>query len=465
MQALFLGLWIIGISFLVLINIKFEKYIRFWISKNKELILLILGSIIMFVIRIALFHRPSGDMTYYLEPWAKYIKNLGFFTAFKDPFYDYAPLYLYGIAFTTILPVPTLISVKLLSVSFDFIGAFFVYKIAKEFFYKNSYFPVIAYLIFLFIPTVMVNSAYFGQCDVIFTTFIIISIYYFLKNKMLSSVFFYSIALSLKLQAIFVFPFLILLWLKKQVKTWHFLLIPGVYFLTILPAAFAGRPLIDLLMIYFKQTKSSHALTLFAPNIYQWFDNFDFNLFNRLGILFTAFVVLMLLLFMWRNNRLEKDKRYIIEIVYLFSVIVPFLLPQMHERYFFIADAVGLLYMMYKPKNFYLPLIVWFASIFSYIPPLWNYVGIPSKILSAGNLIVVIKLLYDTFNPSISNNLLYLERNYRYTNFAGQFLNKIFQGNKSGNRSFNSLKRYFNRKQKIRFSAHKQFLLQNREKK
>ena len=45
----------------------------------------------------------------------------------------------------------------------------------------------------------------------------------------------------------------------------------------------------------------------------------------------------------------------VIELALLLAVIVPFLLPRLHERYFFMADIISLLYAFCFPKNFILP--------------------------------------------------------------------------------------------------------------
>lgn len=66
---------------------------------KKSMILLILtaGSILALSIRIALINGISGDMVLAIRPRSEHIKNLGFILAFKTAFYDYTPLYMYGI--------------------------------------------------------------------------------------------------------------------------------------------------------------------------------------------------------------------------------------------------------------------------------------------------------------------------------------------------------------------------------
>jgi Gpi18-like mannosyltransferase len=382
-------------------------------QKNMILLIFTAGSIMALVIRIALINGISNDMVVSMQPWADHIKKLGFIQAFKSAFYDYTPLYLYGISIITALPIPAMIAIKMLSILFDFIGAFYIYKILKELYGKGSILPAIGYVSFLFIPTVVVNSSYWGQCDIIFTTFIIISIYFFLKNKMLSSILSYAVALSIKLQAVFIFPLFILFWLKKYLKTWHFLFLPGVYILTIIPAALAGRPLSSLFWIYGNQiSEYKYDIKMGLPNIYQWSDYrwfFNRDLYDLIlisGIIFTGLLVFAWLARKWKDGGLEKEKSIVIEYAYTLSVIIPFFLPRMHERYFYVADALGLLYLFYKPRNFYLPVIIWAASFLCYLSPLGGPKLMNYEFLTFGVFIAVIKLLYDNFKklPVIGEN-------------------------------------------------------------
>jgi Gpi18-like mannosyltransferase len=47
-------------------------------------------------------------------------------------------------------------------------------------------------------------------------------------------------------------------------------------------------------------------------------------------------------------------------------LLAPFTLPHMHERYFFAADALALVYAFYFPRYYYLPLLVGGSSLISY---------------------------------------------------------------------------------------------------
>jgi hypothetical protein len=44
----------------------------------------------------------------------------------------------------------------------------------------------------------------------------------------------------------------------------------------------------------------------------------------------------------------------------------------MHERYFYAADCIAIVYGFYFPRRFYIPLAVVTISLFSYFPYLFN---------------------------------------------------------------------------------------------
>lgn len=57
----------------------------------------------------------------------------------------------------------------------------------------------------------------------------------------------------------------------------------------------------------------------------------------------------------------------------IFSVlIVPFFLPKMHERYFFPADIIAIVFAFYFPKFWYTPVVIGMASLLSYLPFLYG---------------------------------------------------------------------------------------------
>lgn len=134
------------------------------------------------------------------------------------------------------------------------------------------------------------------------------------------------------------------LWLAGRVKFRELWVFPLTYFATIVPALLMGKPLSDILGVYFNQMGEYPRLVLNAPSVYQFIPYgiaLDENLAARLGIIAAGVLALILLALGFRlRDRLDRDAAMTMAVV--LCVGVPFLLPHMHERYFFLADVFTL---------------------------------------------------------------------------------------------------------------------------
>ena len=223
------------------------------IRRHEDWIIVALGLVLAFLLRLTVFNAESLDLTTFVFPWYRHIRQSGGFLALKESLGDYTPLYLYMLAFATYLRdwIPRIYGVKLISITFDFVCGLFAYKIVRLR-YPTGSVPLFALLALLFAPTVVLNSAYWGQVDAVYTAGLLACLYFLLKKRESLAFIAFGLALAFKMQAIFFAPVLVILWLKRQVTWKSFLLVPLVYLITIVPAWLIGRPLPDLLTIYFK---------------------------------------------------------------------------------------------------------------------------------------------------------------------------------------------------------------------
>ncbi|MDP4182521.1 MAG: hypothetical protein Q8942_15710 [Bacillota bacterium] len=391
----------------MIISNKIKSFITF-IKKTRNIhliiILLMLASSIL--IRLFLIPYKSNDMNSFLIRWYDYIKRHGGVKAFNMRFSNYSPLYLYVLALITYIPIPKIIAIKLISIVFDFVAALAVFFIVKLK-YRNSIIPVYAFMTVLVAPTVFVNSSLWGQCDIIFTSFLLLTIYSLMTDKNELAFLCYGIAFSFKLQALFLFPIFFILLIKKKVKILYFFIIPIIYVISIIPCYLAGRPFDDLMLIYLKQADSYNKLTLNAPNIYQMISNNYFDLFYVPGIIFT-FIITGILFYFFYRNKIEIDNEVIINLSMLSVLILPYFLPKMHERYFFAADVISIVFVYYSPRFIFLPIVLWLSSLTGYIPELirnelnkeeyqrvLKHILFVLKIESLGLLAIIIKLSVD----------------------------------------------------------------------
>ncbi|MBU3181226.1 hypothetical protein [Clostridium psychrophilum] len=368
-------------------------------DKNKKFFkkFIILATIIWLALIVRIHGLPSTNQDYnaFLSPWFDTIKTNGGFSALKNLVSDYPQPYLYLLALGTYTNINKLFYIKMISFVFDIMAAFFIMKIVNIK-YKNEKIGYLSFGFLLLIPTVILNGSVWGQCDVIYTSFVIGSIYYILREKPITSIIFYGIALSFKLQAIFILPLFAILLFKNRIKIYHLLIIPLTYLVLSIPSLIVGRPLKDILLTYFNQSSEYTNLAYNAPSIYQWFTSSFFSnttLIGNIGIVISLVAVLIIIYISVRYIKVIKFEN-VIELSLLFAVIVPFLLPHMHERYFFMADVISLLYAFCYPKKLYVAIIIPLVSLFCYFPFLYNSSTDYLVYLSIVLFIIIIDLLY-----------------------------------------------------------------------
>jgi Gpi18-like mannosyltransferase len=334
----------------------------------------------------------SLDMKDFLFPWFDTLAKQGGFIALKDTtFSNYSPPYLYLLSLATYFPViPKIIAIKSFSLFFDFICAYTAYKIARVF--QGKTISWVIFIAVLLAPSVWVNSAWWGQCDSIFTAFLLLSILFLLKEKPIWAMVMFSIAFCFKFQAIFLAPFILLMFISRRIP-WKWLILPFViYSLIMLPAALFGQPVLSLLTVYLRQTDSYRLLTMSAPSIFAFFPDNRMIQFEIVGFILAALAVII---YLWLGGRQRKalTNERAMELAMISLVVLPFLLPRMHERYFYPAALFAIPLVCARPRLMLVPFVLQFTTLLSYLPFLTGKIVLPLWVLAAINLAVIIALV------------------------------------------------------------------------
>ncbi|MBO0839215.1 MAG: DUF2029 domain-containing protein [Sciscionella sp.] len=317
-------------------------------------------------VRSALINYQSGDFGQF-QNWYDYIAQHGRFAALKDNFANYNEPYLYLLALLSYTSLSPLIGIKAISIAFDLLLSYFTFRIVRLR-YPTGWLPLAAGTVVLFLPTVVLNSAMWGQVDSIYASLGIGGVYFLLRRRPWLACVFFGLAFAFKLQIIFLFPLLLLLAVRRYLPWRPLLAIPAVFVALDIPALLAGAKVSDLLSIYTSQVGQYQQLTLNAPNVYQFFGVTESTTIRYLGIAVTGFVVLALIaLAAWR--RIELTATRIVLAATLSALLLPYLLPAMHERYFYLADVLTVIAAFSLPQRLMaLPALEQFASVFSYLP-------------------------------------------------------------------------------------------------
>lgn len=319
-----------------------------------------------FVIRGLCMSHVTLDYEDFLSQWVDYYRQNGGFAALGDKIGNYNLPYLYFLAFFSYIGVNDLYLIKALSIVFDVILAWGAMQLIGVY-TASSAKRLTAFFLVLYWPTVILNGAYWGQCDSIYTAFAVISIYLALRSRGAAAMICIAVSFAFKLQAVFIMPIFVVLLTAKRVKLWHFVLFPVTYVVLMLPAVMAGYPLLDTITLYFDQMGTvGSALNYNSSSIYALFGNVsNESLASALGIL--AAFTLMGGVFLWAFMR----RRYLndwalLGCAVILAVGIPYLLPHMHERYFFVADILTLLLAVAAPEFMVLPVLCEFASLLGY---------------------------------------------------------------------------------------------------
>lgn len=333
------------------------------------------------LVRCLLLDYESSDYQMFLEPWYETIRAGGGFGAISQKVGNYNVPYLYFIAFISYLDIPNLYLYKLFSILLDVIlawgGLRLVRVLTRE--KGNTALPLIAFGVLLFVPTVVLNGSYWAQCDTIYGALVVHAVACVLEGKNKWSLVWLAVAFSFKLQTVFIMPLWGMLWLSGRVKFRELFVFPGVYALTAVPALLLGKPLVDILSVYLGQMGENDRLTLNAPSIYQFLPAhaaYDPELLIQAGIIAAAVLAFaMLFIGAWKGKKMDNQLTMAVAMVLV--VGIPFLLPHMHERYFYLADVLAVCWAVSNLRRIPVAVLVCASSLASYCVYLrlkYNYI-------------------------------------------------------------------------------------------
>ena len=355
------------------------------------------GIVLLFIIgivfRVLALPAVSTDMQWGLFQWYDFLEVHGA-QGLGIQFATYSPPYLYLLWFAALTSgfLPKLLAFKLISIIADIINMFLIYRIVRLK-YQAGLMPLLASALFWSMPTVILNSSLWGEADSIYTTLLLACLYFLMSDQPLLGVCFFGAAFTVKAQAFFIFPVLILLALKKRIAWYYFLVIPLIYGILCLPAILLGQSWFDVFTIYLFQSSVYHDVSRNAPNLYIFMNSFPYVITTITGLILAAVLTLG---WIWNNMRAKLDiNRNTIVLMGLVSVgLVPFLLPKMHDRYFYPADVFSLLAAFYMPELWFVPILYQVISTLAYMVFLFNVPVVATEIAAVLNTLTVIFLVW-----------------------------------------------------------------------
>lgn len=333
------------------------------------LLAVITGAVLL--AKISLLDYVSDDYDIFLSNWIYEYSQMGIKEGLGRYIgSDYTPPYLYLMQLISRMKdYPPQYLVKAISMAFEVLMCTALMKLTSLR-VKGEGAQLLTYHIASLLPTVVFNGAYWGQCDVIYTSFCLMAVYMGLTRRSARSMILFGVALSFKLQTVFFLPVLLPLWLRRDIKLRHLVLIPVSYMVMMIPALWGGKSLHHVLTVYSQQAGNYSFITMNGPNLYQFLPDLDkemlYNMFGGMAMaLGFACMLAMCALVSIRWEHLGTDATLLACLLMLSGI--PFFLPKMHERYTFGADVLSLVLAVYAPgRRILLPLCFGFASYAAY---------------------------------------------------------------------------------------------------
>lgn len=310
----------------------------------------------------------SQDYQIFLSRWAQAFRDNGGFAAVALPIGNYNAPYLYFLAAISYLPVPDLYLIKLFSIFFDVVLAWGGLRLTRHF--SGGWRPAGCFCALLLLPTVVLNGACWGQCDALYAALCLHALACGLEKRGAASAVLMGLAFSFKLQTVFLLPLWAGLWLTGRVRFRHLLGFPAAYAATCVPALLLGKPLGDILSVYLGQTREgAGSLNYNSASLYAFFPygaQPDEALWAGIGIALAFLLVLAVLLALLIFRRRASDQALLAAGAVL-AVGIPFLLPYMHDRYFYLADVLTLAWAFILPRQAPAAALVELSSLSAYL--------------------------------------------------------------------------------------------------
>lgn len=309
-----------------------------YLLKYKDYICIFIAYVMAVVLRVLGRNFVSRDMAICLIPWFNETKERGGLDALSEQTGNYGVLYQTIISLMTYINIYEVYQYKLLSIFFDILLSIFIYKIVSEHTdCFNRKLGVLAAVLFLLLPTVFLNSSFWGQCDSIYSFFCIASLYYLRKESFVKSFVCLGVAFAFKLQTLFILPFILFFYFKnRKFSILYFLLAVATFWMTGIIAFIEGRSLLAPFVIYGSQMDEYHKMYMNFPSFWALVGR-SYGVLKYVSIIFTGIVILVGGYVYVVKKKFDK---YFYEIVAWFVWTMLLFLPSMHERYAYLLDII-----------------------------------------------------------------------------------------------------------------------------
>jgi hypothetical protein len=186
--------------------------------------------------------------------------------------------------------------------------------------------------------------------------------------------------------------------LVRGIIPWHYAVVPPLVWVALcLPAALAGRPLLEPLTTYWTQAVFTNNIAVAAPNLYM-LCMLRAGLCTSPGLTLAAIGLAALgalaLVGLLARQRGPLDGERLLAAAVLSMTLMAFLLPRMHERHFYAAEVLSIALALYQPRLWWLPIGLQLAALPGYAHYL---LATPRALVLLGSVLNLASLLWLSF--------------------------------------------------------------------
>ena len=346
---------------------KQEKNLLEELTRDKDVLFFLIVTLLSIMVRISGREMITGDFYAFLT-WYETLKVNGGIAGLANTTGDYSVLFQTILAFLTYIPINVVYLLKFIFAFFDYplalMAAATVCHMKKQKRFGTCFNMVYALVIFM--PTVIINAAFWGQCDSIYTFFCLLTLFYLYKGGYKRAFLFLGIAFAFKLQTVFILPFVVVYYIwKKDFSILHFAITGAVFWLSGIIAYLQGRGAGAAVDMYAGQAAMFPRMWMNFTSFWMILGN-DYPTFGTVALI-TALTVCGIGLYAVMSGYKDmKTGESFLNTCVWFTWAMLLFLPEMHERYSFILDIMLVMLCFFDTKYIKFAALSLFLSLLSY---------------------------------------------------------------------------------------------------
>lgn len=359
-----------------------------WRALREEPVIVLLCAALLAMLAVAahlaMLDIKPGRMSKVLAPMLEGMWNYDLGTAMAWEDGAWSGGYLIVMALISRLEAfPQMYAVKLFDMACQTAAALAVLKLALTRGAKPGA-AVGAMLACVLAPTMLLSAGCWAQCDAMFAALALWGLALLLKDHPVWGCILWGLAAATKLQVGFLFPLLLVFFMKGRVSIRH--LLAGLAAFVLAQAAFLldGQGLTAVFGRYAQQIEAisyeGAGLADHAPGVYSLMTVASVREFSGMGM-YLAFASALLVAFALIHARREPDADTLLLAALLLAAGLPLILPQMNARSLYLAGMLAFA-CAGSARRLAIAGVLELISLCSYMEAIFNCTIIPMNVLS-----------------------------------------------------------------------------------